>query len=228
MNALNRFNWIAPRYDQLVGLMFGGTLHRAQLHFISAIGPRDSVLILGGGSGKFLNDLLAIRPMIAVTYIEASSEMIRLTRKTLHPKKNVTLIHGTENDIPEGPYDVVITNFFLDLFTNTGVEKLIKMVLEKLDVNGKWLVTDFENTKKISHRILLSLMYFFFRASGSISVKRLPEWFQLFMSAGLESRAEKTFKDGFVSARIFVRKKINESRVRCRSSEPIRPFPPSA
>lgn len=207
MSALNRFNWIAPRYDRLVHLIFGGTLHRAQLHFISAIGPRDRVLILGGGSGKLLNELLIIRPLIAVTYIEASSEMIRLTRQNIHQNPNVIFIHGTQNDIPEGRYDVVITNFFLDLFTNVGVETLIKIVLEKFDVNGKWLVTDFENTNKISHRILLSLMYFFFRAIGSISVKRLPEWLPVFMKAGLELKAEKMFNDGFVSARIFVRKR---------------------
>lgn len=203
MNKLNRFNWIARSYDELVKLVFGDTLHQAEMHFVNEIGSNQSVLILGGGSGKFLSALLRTKPAIQVTYIEASSEMIALAKTKVDATTRVEFVHGTEQAIPSQEFDVVITNFFLDLFQQQQVESLVGIVSKHLKVNGKWLVTDFEKSSKLSHRVLLSLMYLFFTVSGSIDAKTLPKWRPVFQSAGLKLRQEKLFRDGFVSTTVF-------------------------
>jgi ubiquinone/menaquinone biosynthesis C-methylase UbiE len=205
MNRLNTFNWIAPVYDKLVSLVFGDTLHDAQMHFVSDIGKTDNVLILGGGSGKFLNALLEIKPLTNVTYVEASSRMIALAKKTVGNKANVNFIHGTHNDIPNKMFDVVITNFFFDLFSERQVEGLIRKVSQNLSNNGKWLVTDFEKSPKWSHRLLLTVMYLFFYCTRSVDVMRLPAWQSIFRNEAFTLEKEKLFMDGFVRADVFVK-----------------------
>lgn len=203
MSKLNRFNWIAPGYDKLVKLVFGETLHEAQLYFVNEIGSSDHVLILGGGSGEFLSSLLKARPLIHVTYIEASSEMLAMAKAKMDGIANVTFVHGTEDEIPPQQFDVVITNFVLDVFQQNQVESFVAVVKNILKANGKWLVTDFENTSKLSHRILLRLMYLFFKISGSIDARRLPMWRSAFNKAGLKLKKQQFFRNGFVSTGVF-------------------------
>ena len=203
MSVLNRFNWIARSYDKLVELVFGNTLHLAQSYFISAIGGNDKILILGGGTGKFLDTLLRQRPAVSVTYIEASSEMIALARKQVDNNPRVTFIHGTHDTIPDELFDVVITSFFLDLFRENSIDQMVNTISKKLRPGGKWIVTDFENTQKLSDRFLLSLMYIGFTITGSIDAKRLPIWRPVFAKEGLKFKAEKFFRDGFVGTSVF-------------------------
>ena len=205
MNTLNRFNWIARSYDKLVNLVFGETLHHAQMHFVNEIGSSDHVLMLGGGSGKFLEQVLKVRPSITVTYVEASSEMIALAKTKTQANPHVAFIYGTQENISTQQFDIIITNFFLDLFCQDQTETLIEDLSKNLKPNGKWLITDFENTSKRSHRFLLALMYFFFRTTGSIDAKRLPDWRSAFDKQGLKLKAEKFFRGGFVNASVFTK-----------------------
>ncbi|HEY0742890.1 MAG TPA: class I SAM-dependent methyltransferase [Chryseosolibacter sp.] len=207
MSKLNRFNWIARSYDRLVNIVFGQTLNNAQMHFMNEIGPTDSVLIIGGGTGKFLRDLLKMKSEIRIVYVEASSEMINLAKQQIGNASNMSFIHGTEENIPAQLFDVVITNFFLDLFTDDKLGKVIKTVSAHLRVGGKWFVSDFEKTGKLSHRILLSLMYLFFHVTGSIDAKRLTDWRPLFESENLILEKQQSVRDGFVSASVFVKMK---------------------
>ena len=205
MNKLNRFNWIARSYDNLVRVVFGDVLHRAQMHFVNEINEADKVLIIGGGSGKFLHNLLKMKSGIDVVYVEASSEMIALARQQVADVGRVCFIHGTEDDIPSQPFDVVITNFFLDLFTEDQIYPVIKKISRNLRVNGKWLMTDFENTKEVSHRVVLSLMYQFFRITGSIDAKRLAKWRPVFVIEKLRLEEQEFFRNGFVTTSVFVK-----------------------
>lgn len=205
MKTLNRFNWIARHYDNLVSLIFGKTLHHAQMHFVSQIGATDAILILGGGTGNFLMDLLTSKPLITVTYIEASSEMIRLTKRKVDGNPGLTFIHGTEHHIPDQQFDVIVTNFFLDVFPDNELQPLVDTISKNLRVNGKWFVTDFENSPKSTHKFLLSLMYLFFGVTRSLDARRLPAWRSLLENKGMKLKAEKFFNDGFISASVFVK-----------------------
>lgn len=203
MRKLDRFNWIARSYDSLVRFAFGDQLYRAQLYFVNEINNNDRVLIIGGGSGKFLRDLLKMKPGIDVVYVEASSKMIGLAQKVTQSK--VTFIHGTEDDIPAQLFDVVITNFFLDLFTEDEISPVVKKISSNLRVSGKWLITDFEKTEKFSHQLVLWLMYRFFRVTGSIDAKGLAQWRPVLAAANLTLQNAKSFSDGFVSTSVFVK-----------------------
>lgn len=199
MKTLNRFNWIARQYDLLVKIVFGEKLHDAQLHFLKEVGSTDHVLILGGGSGKFLESLLRARPGVSVLYVEASSEMISLAKRRISAASDVIFIHGTQADIPaQRKFDAVITNFFLDLFSKEEIEQLSLQISTKLKPSAKWLATDFVESAKRKHKFLLGLMYWFFTVTGSIRVKELPPWKAAMINSGLMIVEERSFIDGFV------------------------------
>ncbi|HEY0654426.1 MAG TPA: class I SAM-dependent methyltransferase [Chryseosolibacter sp.] len=205
MNSLNRFNWIARYYDRLVSLVFGRTLYRAQLHFLNSIHPYASVLILGGGSGRFLQALLTVQPSVKVTYIEASSSMLLLSRKKVNDNPNVVFIHGTHLNIPDINYDVVITNFVLDVFPQDEIESVVKRISTSLKTESRWLITDFEKSQRWQHRFMLKMMYLFFRVTGSVVAKDLPAWRPIVLREGFQPRGIKFFYGGFVSANLYVR-----------------------
>jgi len=54
---LNRFDRLAPYYDVLANLAFGGAISRSHKQNFHLISNGATVLILGGGSGKWLRDI---------------------------------------------------------------------------------------------------------------------------------------------------------------------------
>jgi tRNA (cmo5U34)-methyltransferase len=203
MSSLDKFNWIAGNYDRLVNVVFGKTLLHAQLRFVAELGEKDKVLILGGGTGNFLKELQVRRPSLVITYVEASSEMIKLAKRSIGDISNVFFIHGTQEQIPDQTFDAIITNFFLDLFPENEIEPLVKSISKHLAPNGKWFVTDFENTQKFSDKLLLRVMYRFFRITESIKATSLPEWRSSFKNQGLVLKQEEYFRNSFVCASVF-------------------------
>src|SRR5882762_1794152 len=123
----NNFDRIAFLYDRLARLIFGHSIIDAQKHFLKLIPNRAAVLILGGGSGWILKDLLRERPEVYVCYVDASKEMITLAKKgTQSPR--IVFIHGTENDIPKQQFDIVLTHFYLDLFSAGSLPTVIAKI----------------------------------------------------------------------------------------------------
>lgn len=203
---LNQFNSIARGYDTLASVIFGQTLRTAQCVHLNKIPQQATVLILGGGSGAILLDLFRIQPTCRVFYVEASSVMIALARKRIAglERFSVNFVHGTENDLPDKLLcDVVITGFFMDMFSAERSEEIIHHVKKYLVKGGIWISTDFTNSSHRRHRVLLRLMYLFFRTACKIEANKLPPWEeQLRKVIGNEVRSE-SFLDGFVKSAVY-------------------------
>jgi ubiquinone/menaquinone biosynthesis C-methylase UbiE len=204
-SSLNQFNRIARLYDLLSSLVFGRSLHKAQLIYLDQIPLQANVLILGGGTGKILNDLFRLNPAARIYYVEASASMIELAKKNSEPfKKHIHFIHGTQNSIPdEVQFDVVITSFFLDMFSAPGIENLIRQVIKSLKSGGRWIVTDFIYPKRVLHHLLLRIMYLFFRIFCGIEAKRLPEWEGQLKKAGLQEAKSELSYNGFIKSALY-------------------------
>jgi|SRR5579872_307433 len=196
---LNGFDRIAGVYDFLAGLVFGKSIRESQIFFLGEIPERAKVLILGGGSGWLLAALLKIKPKCEVWYIDASEEMIALSRQKNRPGTMVHFIHGTELNIPEAiRYDAVITNFYFDLFTDHQLKDVVEKI--QLSINSKtiWIASDFVDGKKWWQGMLLQVMYFFFRVTCEIDSRRLPEWHNSMEKAGMKEIESKFFYGDFI------------------------------
>jgi len=197
MRLLNQFDTIAPFYDRLAALVFGRSIRRAQTHHLKSLPQTGNVLLLGGGTGWLAVEMLRHSDLTMV-YIEASQRMLAIAKKKLSAfDSRVHFIHGTESSIPPGTYDIIVTNFFLDLFDGPKLNEVISHLRRSMHRDSRWLVTDFVSDQSW-HRLYLSVMYFFFRATCGIEVRRLPPWEEALASAGFRKDGEAAYFGGFM------------------------------
>jgi ubiquinone/menaquinone biosynthesis C-methylase UbiE len=194
------FDFLAPFYDRLARVMIGNDIVLSQVYFLEQLKKCKRLLILGGGSGWILNDICGHFPNLEIDYVDLSPAMIKRARKGLKYKSNVNFIQGTEDNLRD--YDGVITNFFLDMFDDKGVNMVIEKIKRSLRHDAIWLVTDFVNERK-RHRVKLWWMYRFFGMVATIEAVRLPDWRWLISEVGFELLESRKFNDGFIASHIY-------------------------
>lgn len=198
---MNDFNRIAFIYDRLAKLVFGNSIVESQRYFLNRIPNHVEILILGGGTGWILTELLRVKPDVKVCYIEASSKMISMARTKIN--SSIQFIHGTENDIPErSQFDVVITNFYLDLFTDESMGQALTKIKKTLRPGGQWIATDFVNTN-CWQDLMLKVMYSFFRMSTNIEARKLPHWNTALGESGGRKTESNFHYKGFIETSLF-------------------------
>jgi tRNA (cmo5U34)-methyltransferase len=204
MELLDDYNRIAPYYDRLAKLVFRDEIIRSQVHFLKDIPRNSKVLIIGGGTGWILPEVLDAAPDCRIWYVEASSEMIRLARQKVSASAEVDFIHGTDKSLPERvAFDFAITNFVLDSFSENAIQRLGYQLRTQLTPMGRWLVVDFVPSPKTKHRFLLWLMYRFFRVATSLPQGSLPNWQAAVGQSGFIPVKRSVFSSGFIESILF-------------------------
>src|SRR6478736_9951859 len=123
------FDRIAMYYDALARLVFGKSLQKAQTCFLNYIPPGSNVLVLGGGTGWWLNEFLRLNPTCKIVYIDESSEMIRLAKMSTNNDSRIEFVQGTQDSLPRQiEFDVVILFCFLDIFSDEQLPKLLRKI----------------------------------------------------------------------------------------------------
>lgn len=158
--------------------------------------------MLGGGSGNVLKALLEKHSALYVDYIDISSEMLALAKKKTNNPPTVNFIEGTEHTIPHTAYSVVITHFYLDLFADATLPRVVEIIKKSLRPSAQWLVTDFVCENRW-HRMMLWVMYRFFRISTGIEATRLPNWQNILFQAEVKEIQSARFYRGFIKASVF-------------------------
>lgn len=201
------FDTIAPVYDPLARLVFGRSIVQAQTCFLDTVPPGARVLIIGGGTGWILTELLQKQAIAHIDYVEASARMISLAQQKYRNFKKkhaishsatVKFIQGTEHNVPsETLYDVIITFFVLDMYHNEALRNITQKLYDKLISGGIWLFADFKtNQKRVQrwwHQALVNLMFLFFRLTCNLQNRKLPDYDQAFSQLPLFREKTKTF-----------------------------------
>jgi ubiquinone/menaquinone biosynthesis C-methylase UbiE len=164
-------------YDRLSRVVYGGALIRSQVYLLHYIPSNAHVLIAGGGTGWLLEEIAKIHPSgLTITYVEISAKMMALSRKRNARNNKVIYINEpVEHLAGETPYDVIITPFLFDNFTEQTLQEVFAHIHGKLKPNGLWLNTDFRLTGSWWQCLLLRLMILFFRIICRIEAKELPQ-----------------------------------------------------
>ena len=206
-NTGGNFDWIAPLYDALAFVVFGRKLRQAQVVFLNQIPVDSTVLIMGGGTGWLLQQVLIQCQPKRVVYIEASARMVaRACKRIIRADEtgSVTFRVGDEHSLTNEQFDVILTPFVLDVFNQETLRtQFIPRLKAALKPGGLWLVTDFVNTSTAWQRALLWTMIRFFRLTTGMQAQRLANWQQLLAEAGLIRRKQQTQVGGMVSAEVW-------------------------
>ncbi|WP_172826740.1 class I SAM-dependent methyltransferase [Flammeovirga sp. SJP92] len=173
----DQFDYIAKFYDFLAAIVFGKAIQEIQLKHLEKVRKNSRILIIGGGSGKILKKIDQLGIASEVVYIEKSPKMTALAKKNSirTPVKFVSTSYENAKDY--GQFDLVITNFFVDLLNEKQFQKFIPFIYSLLTDSGKWIVTDFRIHERFPlrslHKLIHLSMVSFFRITVNLQNTKL-------------------------------------------------------
>lgn len=160
-------------------MVFGQQLKNAQIEALRFIPQQSTILIAGGGTGWILEEIANLIPQgLDITYIDKSSRMIELSKKRQKGFNTVTFINDALENIPlsSSKFDVVLTPFFLDCFSEQTFPLIFTTLNSTLKIDGVWINIDFylSEESRLWQKMLIKLMYAFFRLTSNIEANQLP------------------------------------------------------
>lgn len=215
------FDRLAPVYDWMLRLSSGRLLPRVRRSLLDTLPVHNRALIPGEGTGEFLCDLMRAGRAHRATVIDVSSGMLararsRATRRLRAEQfARVTFRTAALPDDPalaesRGSYDLLCTNFFLDVFTEEQIDAVMNELSGQLASGGRWYISDFAypNCERgwltaFGGRLIISFLYFFFALSCGLAARRLPETESRFRERGFRLLAERKFLGGLLFTRVY-------------------------
>lgn len=194
-------------YDGLAGFVYAGRVLKAQRWAIKNIPPGSNVLIVGGGTGRILPDVIDQSPA-SICYIEKSGKMLKQAMNTCVNMDSppITWLHGDESAIPQNAvFDAILT---FHLFSNYSPAEG-KILFQKLDKHlkpqGLWLYTEFVATprQKTWQKGYSYAMIWFFRVVVGIMVREIPDMVSFFQTQGYHNIKSRSFFGGFIDSCVY-------------------------
>ena len=191
---LNQYNKIAYLYASLSRIVFGNSLSKIQEDLIRYLPKEGKLLILGGGNGKILPHIYQHAPHLSIDYVEASSTMIQLAKKA-KPKDQKIIFHHKDVRDYNQKHDYIFAGFFLDLFDEKEIEKLI-LKLENKNRETTWYIADFQLNKRTEYRLFrniqLKLTILFFKLTTQHITNHLPDIRSVFFRISYSQKNKST------------------------------------
>ena len=205
-----RFDRLAPLYATLEAVTFGGRLQWCRTALLADVADARRALILGEGDGRFLAAFLAANPAATVAVIDGSAAMVALARRRAGAGvKRVTwhVADARHFDPPGPPYDLIVTNFFLDCFDADELAPLVAKLAATLAPGGRWVVGDFRvppgRLRGLLARLALAGMYAAFKVATRLPAGRLVDPDPLLRAAGLTLVSVRSRLGGFLAASLW-------------------------
>jgi len=201
---------VARCYDALAGLVFGPALKKAQRAALAGLpAGAPQVLVLGGGTGWVLIEVLQLRPEATVLYLEASTRMLaraqaRLRREMPQAAARVAFRHGTQAMVqPHERFEALVTFFVLDCISGSEITLALAQLRAAMRAGAVWLLADFRPARRGWRWVLLRLMYAFFRLTTGLRARELPDLHPALARLRLRPKRTAAFFGGAIEATVF-------------------------
>jgi len=201
---------IARWYQVMEYFTLGPTLERRRREFIGEIADAKRALILGDGDGRFTAKFLKVSKACSVDCVELSAEMIRQARRRTERIPTQAAVRFLNGDVMtvalEGPYDLIVSHFFLDCFTTAQVEQLVQRLVE-VAPGARWVISEFRipanGVASLAGSLLIGLLYRIFRWFTGLQVNRLSDYPQVFRKLGFEQRQSRSALGGILVSELW-------------------------
>ena len=208
------FDRLAPVYDLLASVVYGNRLRKAQSVFLTRLPKQAKMLVLGGGSGWFLEQLIRQSDPLKVVYVEISAKMVAATKARIQknlPDFDISKIEFLTMDVEKmgvkTDFDVICTHCFLDLFGPEKLRETMTKLDQRLKEGGFWYFSDFKVPEKSPTRFigkaLIKLMYWFFRITCKIDAQTLPDFESDFERMAYLEKEKASYFGGMIEAKLF-------------------------
>jgi ubiquinone/menaquinone biosynthesis C-methylase UbiE len=201
MTAPVRFDRLARAYRWMEYFSFGPYLMQCRNLRIAWMVPCRRALVYGDGDGRFLAELVRRAPMIQVAAVDASSKMLLRLAQRLPSGARVRPVHAdalacAPAEFREAPFDLVVSHFFLDCFSEAEVALLLARVNDAVEKTAMWVISDFAIPQRGLARLfgawIVRGLYLAFGLLTGLKTRRLPDHARVMREAGwmLEDRRE--------------------------------------
>jgi len=199
------FDFIAPYYDKLVKLVFGNRLRVAQVQLLTLLPKNQRILLIGGGTGWILPELIRICQPSEIVYLEKSAQMLSLSQNQVPKDCPIVWVCGGEEKLLDlGQFDLIFTPFVLDLFPEPALElHIIQPLHSVLKPAGMWLLVDFFPTNHFYFSFLTKIMFTFFRYVSGVTNAQLADYPKLLSRNNFTLKHSKEWMKGYVKAQLW-------------------------
>ncbi|MEM6348698.1 MAG: methyltransferase [Bacteroidota bacterium] len=205
------FDFIAPYYDRLAHWVFGEQLAKSRRALLDEIPQVLRVLMLGAGSGDMLFSFAERSIGAQIEYVEPSAKFVKIAREAWehHYPVNAHQVNWVASPWqkyePKYTFDLITTDYLLDLFPEEKIERLITKIASLLKIDGLWLYIDFCQNEKTAWwwRPLRFLMYRFFALVAGVPGRKITNIRAIAERQGFEIMAEKTMAKSGIEAILF-------------------------
>ncbi|MDP0501259.1 MAG: class I SAM-dependent methyltransferase [Verrucomicrobiota bacterium JB022] len=188
-----RYSRLAGIYPWLETFVFGRKLRLARIALLGKVKRPRRVLLLGDTEARMLRALhrrFALREATGVEFSEGMLARAIVRAEQAEVDQTVDLhwhlADAREWDFPEQAYDLVVTTFFLDLFTPEEVRQIVARLSRALKPGGQWLEVDFDPSAPWGSRWRRGASYRFFRWAVDLYPQELPPTEQIATEAGFQ------------------------------------------
>ena len=201
MNTRSGFDRLARAYRWMEYFSFGSYLQRCRVFRLDEMTSCRRALIYGDGDGRFLSELVQRFPQIEVAAVDASREMLHQAAGRLPSGAHVRLIQADAlecnvEDFPGSPFDLLVTHFFLDCFSEAEIASLLSRVNAAAAEHALWVVSEFavplRNPARLAGKLIIRVLYLAFGLLTGLRSRQLPEYGRVMQETGwmLEGRRE--------------------------------------
>ncbi len=192
------FDILAPHYRWMEWVLAGEKLQRCRTKFLGDIPAPRNILLLGEGPGRGLVECCRRFGRARITCVDGSPRMLTQARRQLQrdglSADRVTFVRADALSwTPAGEaYDLICTNFFLDCFRPDQLARLVSQIARAATPEANWLIADFQvparGLRRLRGRLIVALMYGFFRALTGLTAKQLTAPAPYLIRAGFNLR----------------------------------------
>jgi ubiquinone/menaquinone biosynthesis C-methylase UbiE len=200
---------IAPLYRWLEYAVFGRALERCRVSHLEGLESPRRALVAGDGDGRFLKALALRFPKTSIDYVDVSSGMLALARKRagLRSGPDVPPINFYQCDVRsidwgDHYYDLIACHFLFDVFEPAELSKVVDRLSQAAAPQAHWIVSEFDlpasGLQRVRAKLLVQIMYRFFRIATGLVNQELPHWRPLLRSKGFSCEISSKQRGGFI------------------------------
>lgn len=213
----SNFDVIARPYKTFEYLTFGNMLEKTRFHYLPEIAHCKNALVLGDGDGRFLSRLLAANQNLHATAVDSSTTMLRLLRRRCEAnitdcKQRLRIIQSDALTFtPTETYDLIVTHFFLDCFSQEDLRLLIHRLVPSLAPEAWWLVSEFripDGVLAFPAGLLIRSLYLAFHILTGLRTTQLPDYGSDFRRSHLMKSVFHHHYGGILTSEIWQKEKV--------------------
>ena len=172
---------IARAYRWLEYLVFSSTLQNARVSHLTALCQNlieeecPSIAVVGDGDGRFLQELLKVKPDCQVDYIDSSSGMLVVAKERVGDDSRVSWSCEKFEEKKGKMYDAIVCHFVFDGFDCEHRNHFAEVITARLKSSGVVLVSDFDSTAHCVAAALVVVMQWFFHVCAGVPFARVTK-----------------------------------------------------